>query len=182
MMTFRMAADRNSPKVTPKQAFEGDPEIEVLSSDPNWTRLLIAPNMMLKQRVADFFRSQLDDLPNDLCDKLSIALEELIGNSIEHGCRVEPKCGVYVACVRTSRLLVFHLRDAGPGFSLNSIPHAAFSNPPEDPLKHVQYRSEMGMRPGGFGILLVKQIADELIYNEQGNEVLMIKYLDQPAQ
>jgi anti-sigma regulatory factor (Ser/Thr protein kinase) len=35
----------------------------------------------------------------------------------------------------------------------------------------------MGMRPGGFGIMLVKQIADELVYNERGNEVLLIKLL-----
>ncbi len=34
------------------------------------------------------------------------------------------------------------------------------------------------MRPGGFGIMLVKQIADELIYNESGNEVMLIKHLD----
>jgi anti-sigma regulatory factor (Ser/Thr protein kinase) len=33
------------------------------------------------------------------------------------------------------------------------------------------------MRPGGFGIMLVKQIADELIYNEAGNEVMLVKYL-----
>ena len=177
-----MAANTKPPKATPKQVFDGDAEIEVLSSDPHWICLRIAPNMALKQRVADFFRSQLDDLPDDLCDKLALALEELLGNSIEHGCRIERKCGVELSCIRTSRLVLFHIRDAGPGFSLNSIPHAAFSNPPEDPLKHAEYRSQMGMRPGGFGILLVKQIADELIYNEQGNEVALIKYLDQPCQ
>jgi len=36
----------------------------------------------------------------------------------------------------------------------------------------------MGMRPGGFGILLTRNIADDLLYNEKGNEVLLIKYLD----
>lgn len=177
-----MAAETKPPNATPKQVFDGDAEIEVLSSNPNWICLRIAPSMALKQRVADFFRSQLDDLENDLCDKLAMALEELLGNSIEHGCTVEPKCGVELSCIRTSRLVLFHIRDAGPGFSLNSIPHAAFSNPPEDPLKHTEYRSQLGMRPGGFGILLVKQIADELIYNEQGNEVALIKYLDQRSQ
>lgn len=182
MMTVQMSGDPNSTKVSLKEAFDGDPEIEVLSSDPHWICLRIAPNMALKQRVADFFRSQLNDLPDELCDKLAMALEELLGNSIEHGCAIEPKCGVDLSCIRTSRLLLFQLRDAGPGFSLDSIPHAAFSNPPEDPLKHAEYRSQMGLRPGGFGILLVKQIADELIYNELGNEVALIKYLDQPVQ
>jgi anti-sigma regulatory factor (Ser/Thr protein kinase) len=34
----------------------------------------------------------------------------------------------------------------------------------------------MGMRPGGFGILLAQGVVDELIYSETGNEVLMIKH------
>jgi anti-sigma regulatory factor (Ser/Thr protein kinase) len=38
-------------------------------------------------------------------------------------------------------------------------------------------RAERGMRPGGFGILLAKKVVDELIYNERGNEVLLIKYV-----
>jgi len=34
------------------------------------------------------------------------------------------------------------------------------------------------MRPGGFGVLLARQLVDELIYGQDGNEVLLIKYLD----
>jgi hypothetical protein len=34
------------------------------------------------------------------------------------------------------------------------------------------------MRPGGFGIMMTRQLVDELIYSEHGNEVLLIKYLD----
>jgi anti-sigma regulatory factor (Ser/Thr protein kinase) len=39
-------------------------------------------------------------------------------------------------------------------------------------------RHGKGLRPGGFGLVLIRAIADELIYNEQRNEVLFIKYLD----
>jgi hypothetical protein len=35
----------------------------------------------------------------------------------------------------------------------------------------------LGLRPGGFGILLTRNIIDELIYGEMGNEVVLIKYL-----
>ena len=174
-----MGDDSNSTKVSAREAFAGDPKIEIRSSDPAWIGLTIAPEMELRRRVADFFRAQLTDLPDDLCDKLSMAFEELLGNALEHGSTVEPKRGVEIGYIRTARMLLFHVRDAGPGFSLSSVPHAAVNNPPEDPLKHFVHRSEMGLRPGGFGILLVKQIADELIYNERGNAVLMIKYLDQ---
>jgi len=41
----------------------------------------------------------------------------------------------------------------------------------------VALREAQGMRPGGFGVLLAKQLVDELIYSEDGNEVLLIKYL-----
>ena len=39
-------------------------------------------------------------------------------------------------------------------------------------------REERGIRPGGFGILLTKAAADELLYNEVQNEVMFIKYFD----
>jgi len=43
-------------------------------------------------------------------------------------------------------------------------------------------REEKGLRPGGFGMLLAKKFVDELIYNEKGNEVLLVKYLDRQAK
>jgi anti-sigma regulatory factor (Ser/Thr protein kinase) len=39
-------------------------------------------------------------------------------------------------------------------------------------------RETQGLRPGGFGLLLAKKLVDELIYNEQGNDVLLVKYID----
>lgn len=36
-------------------------------------------------------------------------------------------------------------------------------------------RAEMGIRPGWFGLLLLQNLADELIYNSKGNEVILIK-------
>ena len=41
----------------------------------------------------------------------------------------------------------------------------------------VRRPSHAGLRPGGFGILLAKQVVDEMFYNERRNEVLLIKHL-----
>jgi anti-sigma regulatory factor (Ser/Thr protein kinase) len=41
------------------------------------------------------------------------------------------------------------------------------------------YREAQGLRPGGYGVLLARELVDELIYDEKGNDVLLIKYLDQ---
>lgn len=173
--TFRMP--KRSNVLNAKEAFQGIPDIEVKSALPGWICLRIAPEMELKRRVVGFFRSQMSNLSEDLCEKLSLALDELLSNAIEHGGNLEPKCGCELTYIRTSRMILIQVRDAGAGFELAAITHAAVNNPPEDPLRHLQARSEMGMRPGGFGIMLVKQIADDLIYNETGNEVVFVKYL-----
>jgi len=41
-------------------------------------------------------------------------------------------------------------------------------------------REERGIRPGGFGILMPKAAADELLYNEAQNEVMFVDYFDNP--
>jgi len=38
-------------------------------------------------------------------------------------------------------------------------------------------REEKGLRPGGFGILMTKQLVDDLIYNERHNELMFVKFL-----
>ena len=43
-------------------------------------------------------------------------------------------------------------------------------------------REATGKRPGGFGILLTRGIADELVYNERGNEVVFARYLNRPPK
>jgi anti-sigma regulatory factor (Ser/Thr protein kinase) len=51
-------------------------------------------------------------------------------------------------------------------------------NPDDDPIRHIALPEEQGVRPGGFGILLAQQLVDELIYGQEGNEVILIKYLN----
>ena len=50
---------------------------------------------------------------------------------------------------------------------------------PEDVTEAVAYafREEKGLRPGGFGLLMVRAKVDEPVYNEKQNEVLFMKYL-----
>jgi anti-sigma regulatory factor (Ser/Thr protein kinase) len=73
--------------------------------------------------------------------------------------------------------MIYYIRDPGEGFRLDNLPHAAISNPEDRPAEHMMYRMEQGLRPGGFGILLSRNLVDDLIYNEAGNELMLIKYL-----
>ena len=160
-----------------RQAFAENASIQVLSASPGWISLLIPPSLEAKEQVCRHFKEHLRDLPAGLCDALMLAADELLTNAIEHGCRHSKQSCVEVSLIRTSQLLMLHIRDSGKGFPVADTLHAAINNPPGDPLRHFWLRSEMGMRPGGFGIMLVRQIADELVYNETGNEVLMVKLL-----
>ena len=73
---------------------------------------------------------------------------------------------------------MFRIADPGPGFSFKGLSHAAVGQPESEPIAHMSVREERGIRPGGFGIVMTKAAADELLYNEAQNEVMFVKYLD----
>lgn len=153
-------------------------QFQVRSNRPGWVSLVIPPTLESKEVVSQCFLPHLAGLPEGLAESLLLATDELLGNAIEHGCRLELGHNIDVALIRTARMVLIFVRDDGSGFSIGDLGHAAVNNPPDNPLLHTQLRSQMGMRPGGFGIMLAKQVADELIYNEFGNAVMLIKYLD----
>jgi len=74
-------------------------------------------------------------------------------------------------------MLLYRIADPGTGFTMEGLDHAAISHP-DNPIEHMEVRESKGLRPGGFGILMVKAKVDELIYNEAQNEVVFVKYLD----
>ncbi|MBV8864393.1 MAG: ATP-binding protein [Acidobacteriaceae bacterium] len=169
--------------VSAGDGFSEIPHVQVKSNRPGWISLVVRPALESKEQIRQSFRPHLDELPEGLAETLLLALDELVGNAIEHGCRLEPDRSVDVSLIRTSRMILLFVRDDGAGFSIRNLAHAAVNNPPDNPLRHTELRSQMGLRPGGFGIMLAQQVADELIYNQNGNAVMLIKYLDgQPTR
>jgi anti-sigma regulatory factor (Ser/Thr protein kinase) len=122
---------------------------------------------------AGFLLSAAAEEQNDI----AFAFRELLINAIEHGGKLDPEKQVEVVRIRLASAIIYSVRDPGEGFSFDKLAHAAISNPPEDPVGHIAVRQAAGLRPGGFGILLMRDIADELMYNERGNEVLLVKYI-----
>jgi anti-sigma regulatory factor (Ser/Thr protein kinase) len=168
--------------VDARTIFAQPSHIKVQSARPEWTQLLLPSTTDARNVVMGYVRCEISDLDDELGEQLALAVDELLRNAIEHGCEEgNTACTVQFSCLRTSRMIQFQIKDNGPGFTMGAAKHAAINNPPEEPLRHAHYRNEKGMRPGGFGIMLVKQIADELLYNEAGNEVVLVKYLDVSA-
>jgi DNA-binding NarL/FixJ family response regulator len=153
-------------------------DIKVVSARPEWISLDVRCKMDAAERTTQFLRELAADLNHQKRDDVTAAFRELLMNAIEHGGRCNPKKRVRVSLLRTARSLIVHIHDPGRGFSLDLLPHAAISNPEDSPIKHVEIRAEEGRRPGGFGILMTRNLVDELLYNEKGNSVLFVKYLN----
>jgi anti-sigma regulatory factor (Ser/Thr protein kinase) len=155
-------------------------DIEVLSARPAWLGFKIRCKRDAADRIVQFLRESILDLGAPHQENCVTAIREILANAIEHGGGLDPAKSVSIACVRTGRALLCNIRDPGNGFSFEQLPHAAVSNPADSPFGHAEVRNRLGMRPGGFGIMLARSLVDELIYDQTGNEVLLVKYL--PAE
>jgi anti-sigma regulatory factor (Ser/Thr protein kinase)/DNA-binding NarL/FixJ family response regulator len=151
--------------------------IAVVSAKPDWISVRVNCRLLSAERLLNFLGELRSDVPESPREDLLFAFREVLMNAMEHGGGFDPDQVVEVSAVRTERTLVFYVRDPGPGFDRAALPHAAVSNPGDDPLAHAGVRAESGLRPGGFGLLLASQVVDEMIYSERGNEVLLIKHL-----
>lgn len=153
------------------------PAIEVVSARPEWVEL-VAP---CTRQAAERVRSVVAHLDTGLSDKLresvGYAFRELLLNAIEWGGKLDPARQVRISFLRGRRMLLYRIADPGTGFRIEDLDHAAITHP-ESPIAHMTKREEKGLRPGGFGLLMVRASVDELLYNEKRNEVVFIKYLD----
>jgi len=152
-------------------------DIRVVSARPEWITLDIRCKIEAADRTTHFVREITAHLSAQASEDVSSAFRELLMNAIEHGGKSDPHKRVRTSILHTSRSIIVHIHDPGTGFSFDFLPHAAISNPEDSPIKHVEVRAETGIRPGGFGILLTKNLVDDLLYNERGNAVLFVKYL-----
>jgi anti-sigma regulatory factor (Ser/Thr protein kinase) len=152
--------------------------IEVVSSLPHWVTLRVTCHLLTADRLVRFMATHLSAVPDGERDLLMAAFREMLLNAMEHGAGFNPDKVIEVTAAQTARALVYHFRDPGSGFDRDDLAHAAESSDPDAVLASALRRAEMGLRPGGFGMLIARQVADELVYNESGNEVLLIKHLN----
>ncbi len=128
-------------------------------------------------------REQLNDLLSELfmqtplteeqIGRIRLATLEMIENAAEWGNRRHKDLTVTIAYEVTDQWLKFVITDQGAGFNPHDLPHAARDT---DPIAHMEIREKLGLRHGGFGILIARGMVDHFEYNERGNQVTMIKY------
>jgi DNA-binding response OmpR family regulator len=132
------------------------------------------------QDVNEFLTSLYREtsLSSDQIMQLRQAVMEMGQNAIEWGNRYRIEDLVEITYrVHADRIEII-IRDQGPGFDPKNLAHAA---KPDDPLAHMDVREKLGLRDGGFGMLISRGMVDDLRYNEKGNEVTLIKRFPPPS-
>jgi DNA-binding response OmpR family regulator len=157
-----------------------DDGIEIISATPAWVRLIVRCDLPTADRLVQFLRAG-SALPEAEKDAVISAFHEILLNAIEHGAHFDSGQYAEVAFVRARRMMLCRVKDPGKGFTLEEIRDRMASGSPADLFSHMAVRQQQGLRPGGFGVLLAKKLADEVFYNEQGNDVLLVKYLAPPG-
>lgn len=152
--------------------------IEVQSASPEWVSLSVPCDLALVDDTLAMLEPRGSNLERKIHDELCTAVREMLMNAIEHGGGNDPSKSVKLDCVMTPTQILVHIEDPGPGFGRTDLKHAAVGNPENGTqLEHLEIRQAAGIRPGGYGMLMASQMVDQLIYNERGNEVLLIKSL-----
>lgn len=102
--------------------------------------------------------------------RLRQTIFELGGNAIEWGNHGDPDKTVHIRLRADDRSLHVMVSDQGPGFDRRNLPHAATE---DDPIRHLEIREELGLREGGFGLMITRGLVDRMVYNSTGNTVLV---------
>ena len=153
------------------------PPIEVISAKPTWIELLVPSDLDCARRIQLFLDQLKIELKPEVKDRVWQAFRELLTNAVEWGGKLDPNRKVRVAFVHTPRMLLYRIADPGPGFKFQGLTHAAVGYEGDDPTAHMEAREQKGLRPGGLGIFMTRELVDDLVYNEAQNEVLFVKYL-----
>ncbi|MCC5946613.1 MAG: ATP-binding protein [Bernardetiaceae bacterium] len=125
------------------------------------------PSLTENVRIVESFidnareRFHFDD---DVYGNIMIAVTESVNNAILHGNKSNKEKSVYLQLQIDKQYLSFLIEDEGEGFDPDELPDPTA---PENLLK-----------PGGRGIFLIKNLADEVDFMDEGRKVKLIFYLN----
>ncbi len=108
----------------------------------------------LVEDVCDVFNVNEDSYGNIL-----IAVTEAVNNAIYHGNKGNPDKRIKIGFESHEKNICFSVADEGKGFDYNSLPD------PTDPANID--------KPNGRGVFLMKNLADKVEFNNNGQEVLL---------
>ena len=97
-----------------------------------------------------------------------VGVTEALANAVLYGNRRDPSKSVRVEVRLDSRRVVLHVVDEGPGFDPGRVPDPTLPDNLD--------------RPGGRGLFLIRELMDEVEYNDRGNAVRLVLLRDPPKR
>jgi hypothetical protein len=129
--------------------------------------------------VADRIQSyvmNLDvDLPHDTRETMGGVFRELLLDAMEWDGGLDPQRKVRIAYLRTRRMMLYRLADAGYGFRSTDRPFTAAPVPVERRVNGNGRGAGHRLQPG---VVMARAQADEVLVNEAQHEIVVVKYLD----
>lgn len=159
-------------------AVEPAPSIVVLSARAGWVELLLPCTQEVADRIEGYVASLETDLPDDIRASVGMVFKELLLDAMGGEGHFDQQHRVRIACLRTKRMLMYRIADAGYGFRAGDIGVSNDTAGPsqrQDQTATADTAAAPTLRPG---LLLARELADELLVNERRDEVVFVKYLD----
>lgn len=125
------------------------------------------PSLSENVRMIESFIDNAKDkfhLNDDIYGNIMIAVTEAVNNAIKHGNKSDSNKNVSLALSLQDGMIKFRVEDEGHGFDYHNLP---------DPTA-----PENLEKPGGRGIFLMKHLADEVDFSEQGKVVELRFYIN----
>jgi serine/threonine-protein kinase RsbW len=97
------------------------------------------------------------DIHDELAANIELVLGEAVNNSIIHGNKGDEKKIVNISAENISNNLVLIISDEGEGFNYNNLPDPTLPENIENPT--------------GRGVFLINQLADTIIYSNNGSSI-----------
>lgn len=140
--------------------------IEIFSESKEMTSFHIHNDKELEEAqrgISQFIESHAPSCAGSL----EVAVNEALNNGFRAGDLV------YIKGKKIGNRLIFRVKDDGPGFSTEKI-NVQLKTPMKDEEFDAEF-DEIVLAEGGRGILIMKMFCDKMIYNQTGNEVLLMK-------
>ena len=125
------------------------------------------PSLSENIRIIESFIDNAKDkynLNDDIYGNIMISVTESVNNAIIHGNKKDKEKNVTISLSLTEGMIKFKIVDQGAGFDYASLP---------DPTA-----PENIEKPGGRGIFLMRHLADEIDFEDEGRIVELSFYVD----
>ncbi len=117
-----------------------------------------AENIILVEKMIDNLCSHFN-INEDFYGNILVAITEAVNNAIYHGNQSNPDKHIEISFKASPDLVSFIVKDEGTGFSYSNLPD------PTNP--------ENIEKPNGRGVFLMRNLADNVSFEENGSKVTL---------